>query len=207
MIEYPSIQNSKRAPRKPCIAFDKLDGSNFRGKWTKKKGFHLFGTRTQLIDESTPVWCEMVKVFRDSLEDEFVRLFEKKFKNDKEIIVFGEFLGNNSFAGNHEKEEHRIVPFDVLICNNQREFLLPQDFIKIIGERFDIPKVIYKGNLNEEFIHDVKSGHYDLFEGVICKGTKSVGHYFGGVWQCKIKTNNYIDKLKNRFEDWEKYGE
>lgn len=29
MIEYPSIQNSSKAPRKECVAFNKLDGSNF----------------------------------------------------------------------------------------------------------------------------------------------------------------------------------
>lgn len=39
MVEYPSIQNSSKAPRKNCIAFEKLDGSNFRAKWTQKNGF------------------------------------------------------------------------------------------------------------------------------------------------------------------------
>lgn len=53
MIEYPSIQNSSKAPRKNCVAFDKLDGSNFRAKWTAKRGFDTFGTRTQLIDETS----------------------------------------------------------------------------------------------------------------------------------------------------------
>jgi hypothetical protein len=38
MIEYPSMQNSSKAPRKECMVFEKLDGSNFRAKWTEKKG-------------------------------------------------------------------------------------------------------------------------------------------------------------------------
>ena len=209
MIEYPSIQNSSKAPRKPCIAFEKLDGSNFRAKWTKKKGFHVFGTRTQLIDETTPFWSDMVNVFRNTLEEELVRLFEKEFKNDKEIIVFGEYLGENSFAGIHASEDKKkIIPFDVLVVNNQRKFLKPQDFIKTIGKRFETPRVIYHGNLNEEFIENVRKNKFDLFEGVICKGTSSVGNSFGGIWQCKIKTNDYLQKLKDRFqENWTKYGE
>lgn len=42
MIEYPEIINSSKAPRLACIAFDKLDGSNIRIKWTQKRGFDLF---------------------------------------------------------------------------------------------------------------------------------------------------------------------
>ena len=40
-----------KAPRKDCYAFDKLDGSNMRAKWTQKKKYHVFGKRKQLIDE------------------------------------------------------------------------------------------------------------------------------------------------------------
>jgi hypothetical protein len=208
MIEYPSIINSSKAPRKAGIAFDKLDGSNFRAKWTKKKNFHVFGTRTQLIDETTPFWGDMVNVFRNTLEDNLIQLFQKEFKNDKEIIVFGEYVGDNSFAGIHVDEPKKIILFDVMVCNVQRKFLRPQDFIKIIGNRFEIPKIIYRGNLNEEFIKDVRNNKFNLNEGVIFKGTEPTGNAVGGIWQCKIKTNDYIEKLKQRFqENWTKYGE
>lgn len=110
MEEYPSIISSAKAPRKHCVAFDKLDGSNFRAKWTQKRGFDTFGTRTQLIDENDPFWGEMVLIFKtnyDKVLDKFFRK-DKDFRNEREIIVFGEFLGENSFAGRHQPEPHDI---------------------------------------------------------------------------------------------------
>ena len=81
MIEYPSIINSSKAPREHCIAFDKLGGSNFRSKWTRKNGFDVFGTRTQLIDETTQFWGEMVNIFKDKYEKYFEKL-KNKFGNE-----------------------------------------------------------------------------------------------------------------------------
>jgi len=34
------------------------------------------------------------------------------------------------------------------------------------------------------------------------------GAFAGGIWMCKIKTQAYIDKLKEQFKDnWQQYGE
>lgn len=211
MIEYPSIQNSSKAPREMCVAFDKLDGSNFRAKWTKKQGFHLFGTRTQLIDETDQFWGQMVTIFKTdfakSLEDKFVR--DKDYQNEREYIVYGEFLGDNSFAGRHvDSDEKRIVVFDILCGHKNRKFVPPMKFIKDFQEIVKIPDVVYHGNLNNEFIADVRANKYNLNEGVICKGVKSRGDAMGGIWMCKIKTQNYFDRLKERFaEEWSKYAE
>lgn len=210
MIEYPSIINSSKAPRKACIAFDKLDGSNFRAKYTQKKGFNVFGTRTQLIDQTTPFWSEMVEVFERDHQEELTKLFksDKDLRDFREIIVFGEFLGAHSFAGNHENEPHKIVIFDIMVGHKLRKFLKPREFIKKLDGVVEIPKVIYEGNLNEEFIQNVRDNVYNLQEGVICKGVETSGAFCGGVWTCKIKTNAYLQKLKERFkEDWEKYAE
>ncbi len=89
MIEYPSIINSSKAPRKACIAFDKLDGSNFRAKYTQKKGFHVYGTRTQSIDETSEMWGEMVTIFKRDHQKIFTDLFKtKSYRDYREIIVF-----------------------------------------------------------------------------------------------------------------------
>lgn len=209
MLEYSSINNSSKAPRKHCIAFNKLDGSNFRAKYTQKTGFNLYGTRTQLIDHSTPFWNEMVLIFERDLKNPLEKLFKsKEFRDYREIIVFGEFYGENSFAGFHENEPHKITIFDVLVGHKQRKLLRPQDFIKIIGGEIEIPKVIYEGNLNEEFIQNVRENKFGLKEGVICKGTETRGDYFGGIWTCKIKTLEYFEKLKQKFaENWKNYAE
>lgn len=210
MIEYPSIINSAKAPRKKGVAFDKLDGSNFRAKYTQKRGFDVYGTRTQLIDETTPFWAEMVTLFKEHQQEPLTKLFKssKTFRDFREIIVFGEFLGENSFAGRHEDEPHKIVTFDVMVGHKVRKFLKPKEFIDEIADVVETPKVVYTGNLNDEFIQDVRDGKYNVKEGVIFKCDEPSGAFCGGVATCKIKTLAYIARLKEVFgADWTKYGE
>lgn len=211
MIEYPSIQNSSKAPRKACVAFDKLDGSNFRAKWTGKRGFDLFGTRTQLIDETTPFWGSAVELFKKELSAPLSDFFSKskEYRGEREIIVFGEFVGPNSFAGVHDPEDEKeIVVFDVLVGHKNRAFIKPREFVKEVGAIVKIPRVVYEGNLTDDFIRRVRADEFNTFEGVICKGVETSGAYRGKVWQCKIKTQRYLDSLKDRYgDDWEKYGE
>lgn len=209
MIEFPSISNSSKAPRKHCVAFNKLDGSNFRSKYTQKHGFDVFGTRTQLIDKNTEFWGEMVSLFdekyRKILEDKFKR--DKNYRDFREIIVFAEFLGENSFAGRHENEPHDLVFFDVLTGHKNRKFVPPIEFIEEFQEIIPIPAVEYVGNLNDQFIESIRQ-NTELKEGVICKGTESRGDYVGGIWTCKIKTLKYFEKLKELHkEDWQKFWE
>lgn len=204
---------SSRAPRKSCIAFDKLDGSNFRAKYTQKKGFCLFGTRTQLIDINHPDFGIAVNTFLSvsgpaaSLQ----KLIEKQWPNEREVVVFTEFFGNESFAGQHNKSDFtlRHVVLDIMIGHKNRKFLLPQEFIKICRDKVPIPDVIYQGNLNDQLILDVRSGKYKVNEGIVCKGTERTGAACGNVWMAKIKTQDYLNRVFNRFgqEGLEKYGE
>ena len=209
MESYHSIINSSKAPRKHCIAQYKYDGSNIRAKYTQKEGFCLFGTRTQLINETTPFWNEIIEVFNKDLRDPLTDLFKSKnFRDFREIIVFGEFFGENSFAGRHEKEPHEIVVFDVLLGHKQRKLIPPREFHKVVGSIVKTPAIVYEGNLNDQFIQDIRDSKYPVDEGVICKGIEKTGAFFGGIWTCKIKTQAYLDKLKSNFGDeWEKYGE
>lgn len=211
MIEYPTIINSSKAPRKHGVAFDKLDGSNIRVKWTQKNGFCLFGSRHQLLDASHPHLGEVVELFNKNSApqlDDFFRS-EKEFRNQREIITYSEFLGEKSFAGLHVPgDPKKIVLFDVLVGHKNRYFVPPIEFIEMFGGLVAIPKVVYIGKLNDEFIQQVRDNVFDLNEGVIFKGTEKSGAFRGNIWSCKIKTQNYFDRLKDRFEEgWEKYGE
>lgn len=209
MIEYQSIPSASKAPRGPMIAQTKYDGSSFRCKYTPKNGFCLFGTRTQLIDESTPFWGQMVSLFNNTTRELLERKFRdsKEYRNYREIIIFNEFHGPNSFAGNHQPGDNfEITLFDVLLGHKDRKYVLPQTFIK----EFDfvkIPDIVYEGNLTDEFIKSVRES-LTLNEGVICKGKERSGAYRGGVWMCKIKTYNYFERLKSKFgEKWADYAE
>ena len=163
MIEYPSIINSSKAPRGHCIAFVKFDGSNFRAKWTKKKGFDLFGSRRELIDESHKFLGESVRIFRKEYQSPLEELFRKnkELRNEREIVVFGEFLGPNSFAGMHVTEDPKeLILFDVLVGHKNPRFIKPTEFIRMFQEVIKIPPVLYVGNMNDQFITDIRSGVY-----------------------------------------------
>src|SRR3989304_7374005 len=116
MIEYPSIMSSAKAPHQSCIAFEKFDGSNIRVKYTNKKGFSLFGSRTQTFDKGHPFLGKAVDLFYQLYEDRLVDLIEKEFPNEREVIAFLEYFGPKSFAGYHEKEDdHTLRLFDLMI--------------------------------------------------------------------------------------------
>lgn len=202
--------SSSKAPRKPCIAFEKLDGSNIRIKYTQKQKFCLFGSRTQLFDESHPHLGQAIPLFRETCEEPLLTIIKKWFPNEREIIVFGEFYGEKSFAGIHEPNDPKTLAiFDVLVGHKNRKFISPKDFVKKIAPFVPAPRVIYEGNLNDSFIKSVKEGAYPVFEGVICKGLERTGAYRGNVWMSKIKTKLYLDRVFHKFgeEGLKLYGE
>lgn len=209
MIEYPTIRHYSKCPQEHCVAFDKLDGSNIRIKWTSKNGFCLFGSRTQLLDEGHPFLGSVVPYFKTNLEDILWDVIQEHFCKEYELIFFGEYFGAKSFAGWHDKEDpKKLVLFDILIGKKNRKFLLPQDFIDILSGKVEIPRIIRVGDLDDQFVEDVKEGRFfGVDEGVVCKGTKRNGAYRGHVWMCKIKTNAYREKLKAKYgqEEYEKY--
>ena len=210
MIEYPSIINSSKAPRDHCIAFEKLDGSNIRVKYTDKQGFCLFGSRTQLIDETHPHLGEVVGIFKKNFDSILTDMVKKNWPNERELIFYGEFFGKQSFAGIHVAGDPKeLVIFDVLVGHKNRKFLLPQEFVKMFNNKIRIPRVIYEGNMSDELIKDVKEGKYEVDEGVVCKGHSRSGAFRGNVWMCKIKTQAYLKKVFDRFGDdgLKKFGE
>lgn len=212
MIEYPTILHSARAPHQACVAFDKLDGSNIRVKYTRKRGFCQFGSRTQRLDESNPILGGAIVYFSNNLAEKLEQVVEDNWRNEREVMFFGEWFGPHSFAGWHDPQDiedgtMQFVLFDIMVSHKNRKFLLPQEFTNLCLD-YDIPfpRVVYHGNLNEQFVADVKAGVYDVNEGVVCKGRERTGAARGNVWMAKIKTEAYLAKLRNRFgEDAEKY--
>ncbi len=190
MKSYPEIPGSAKAPLgKPCIAFYKYDGSNLRWEWSPKKGWYKFGTRTQLFDASHPLFGQAIPIFMNTMADELARRGKALERGVQKIIVFTEFFGPSSFAGLHdEKELKELCLFDVNL--HRRGIMRPRDFVKNFGDLPYAAKVIYDGNLNRQFIEDVRMGLYPVVEGVVAKGDD---------WMCKIKTYTYLKKLNKVF--------
>lgn len=201
MKAYPSVEYyNKGIMGAHVIAFNKLDGQNIRVEWTKNKGWNKFGTRTSMFDETNKQFGDVIPVFKekysDALEEIFLR--NKNYRNTKNFVVFLEWFGENSFSGkHHEGDKMDLVLFDVApgdYTNNS--FIEPKQFVKDF-KFVHIPEVIYEGPLTEEFINDVKTGKYNLKEGVMCKGVSLDGKR--DVWIVKIKTNEWLNKVKERF--------
>jgi hypothetical protein len=123
------------------------------------------------------------------------RIFKEN--NFESITAYFEFLGQNSFAGLHEKETHRVVLIDVDVFKNG--FLTPSQFLKAFYERVEIPKFIYYGKINYEIENQIRSGTFAgaSFEGVVCKSAPPKKWSLPILF--KVKNQAWIDKVKERY--------
>ena len=189
MKTYPSIP--KIPTRKsvsvgqPVYVFDKIDGSNIRVEWSKKKGFHKFGTRKRLLGQDE----EMLGKAYQLLDQELEKVFIKNQWQD--ITAYFELHGPNSFAGCHNpNDNHRLTLIDVNVY--KRGFIPPKEFYKMF-RGFDVAELLYCGKVNVPFIEVVENGELEgmTFEGVVCKyNVKKVHKMF------KLKNKAWIKRLK-----------
>ena len=195
MKTYPKIPHFKHIPfGQKCYAFDKLDGSSMRFEWGKKRGFYKYGTRNVMIDKNTPIYGECIDIFLDKYGQNLDDIFRKQYKSVESFVVFGEFFGKGSFAGQHiDGDKKDITIFD--INRYKSGFLPPCEFIDIFGH-LDIPKVIYEGIYNYELVNSVKLDKFGLMEGVVCKGVIKTKRGVNEVWYTKVKTNKWIQKVR-----------
>lgn len=212
MKQYPSINHSSKAPRQECYAFVKYDGSNLRFEWSKKQGWYKFGTRHLMFDETSPLFGSAIATFKEKYDDDLMKVFKHKdFRGVDNFIVFAEWFGARSFAGQHEEDDPKdIVIFDV--NPHKKGFLSPKQFIDYFGH-LKVAECVYHGNMNESLIAAVRASNFDhvdfrskypitteVPEGIVCKGGK--GH---SLWMCKIKSHLYFDEIKRRRPlDWER---
>jgi hypothetical protein len=189
MKEYQSISRDYVKDGQ-FYCFDKLDGSLFRSEFSTKRGFYKFGSKTQLIDKNTHILGQAIDIFLGKYEKDLIAIFEKQ-RWDR-VVCFGEFFGQNSFAGNHTDEKHDVVLFDVSVRD---ELIEPKEFIDIFGN-LHIPQLLHRGNVGEEFINMVHDQKLDglTFEGVVCKGKWNKKQNMP--YMFKIKSNAWIKKLR-----------
>jgi hypothetical protein len=187
MKEYPHIP-------KGCIqhfrahVFDKLDGSNLRFEWARKRGWYKYGTRYRLFDESDPVFAPALPLFHDGFAAPIADVARKE-RWDK-VVVFAEFHGPNSFAGWHSPEDpKRLALFDVSPL--RKGIMPPGEFLKLFGH-LEIVGFLGVEDWNHEYVARVRRGEIGgvTFEGVVAKG---VVHR--EVVMEKAKTQAWIDKV------------
>lgn len=184
------------------FGFDKIDGSNFRAEWDRKlskksrftNGFKKFGTRTETIKNANNPFAEAIGIFENKYAEYLDKIFteHKMFRGIERITVYGEFFGENSFAGKHDWEEvHDLLIFDMFLY--KKDWLKPADFIDIFG-KLDIPKLIYKGFLDESLINKIVTNYYGLKEGLVLKGVIE-----NKVFMVKVKTQEWLNKVRSMY--------
>jgi RNA ligase-like protein len=197
-LAYPKIPDTTNCPLKQCIVFDKLDGTNVIFYRNREGEWYAFGTRR----DKFPLHHNGIKEFNiahPGLEEASEIFDASDFDNNgKELTLFFEFLGENSFAGQHQKNDpKKLVLIDVSVDG---KILPPEDFINYSSKlEFEIPNIIYRGKYSGQLIEDIRKGNTK--EGAVIKGVVD-----GRVYMCKQKTDAYINRLKTEFKDgWEQY--
>jgi hypothetical protein len=207
MYQYPSIDGPNKAPHEPCVAFEKIDGSNLRWEWHRKRGWCKQGSRHRLFDSTDEHLGPAIPIFMSKYAEAVEKAVRdsKAYRNAELVTAFAEFFGQDSFAGQHKPDDPKdLVLFDLHVL--KKGILGPSEFLSLLGH-IDVARVVYQGPLNATLVQDVRDGKFPnrhrSNEGVVCKGGS--GH---GLWMRKIKTTAYMDRLKNSFGgEWEKFGE
>lgn len=218
-LAYPKMHTVENFGPKTCVAFEKYDGTNLHWVWHKDKGFYAFGTRRDRYDYTPDGIREFIyshrflkdapEIFKDSyqfLENHIKPYdYEPTDEDSGNVVLFTEFLGDRSFAGTHKHDDQkRLILFDV---KNDWGFAGPERFIEDYGKfnvnGFHIARSIYNGKYSGQLVEDIRNGKYAVNEGAVIKGV-----YYGTVCMAKVKTNAYLDKLKETFKDsWKNYWE
>jgi hypothetical protein len=197
MKQYNSIDYFGDHWGLPVIAFDKLDGSNLRFEFSQKRGFYKFGTRKQMIDNNSEFGFA-INLFLEKYSEPLSKIFKsKEYRNILSFVCYAELVGTKSAFGQHEfgNDIFDIVLFD--IDQHKHGFVPPKEFVKNFGS-VGIPRVVYEGNLNKEFIERVKHNEFNLTEGVICKGQTLTRKGRPELYYCKVKTNDWFSRLRKK---------
>ena len=195
METYHSIPHwNKGLFGEDIIAQDKIDGSSMRFECNRNRGFYKFGTRNVMIDESDEGFGEGIDIFLNKYAHDLERIVFKKYPKVVSFVAFAEFFGTNSFAGQHlESDTKDVCLFDIHLKN--LGMINPYEFQTIFGN-LDIPKVIYEGEFNMDFINSVRNDKFNLKEGVVAKGIQGKE-----TWMTKIKTDSWLVKVREKMGD------
>jgi hypothetical protein len=188
---YPSID--ARVSDVAVHVFDKLDGSNIRAEWSRKrKEFYKFGSRKQLIDASDRTLGEAIMLIRRKYEQDLTQRFMGM--RWESVICFFEFFGPSSFAGQHVDEQHDVVLLDV--APYKRGIIPPPELVKL-ADGLEIPRLLHLGRLSDEDVRAIRASSMPgiTFEGVVCKPTDGKSGMF------KIKTSAWLSKLRTKCGD------
>lgn len=202
MKQYPSIPNASFFRVRPFQAsvFDKLDGQNIRAEYSRSRGFHKFGSRTQLIDDTHPDFAPAILHFRENLQDELERICrERKLQK---MTVFAEWWGEHSLGGRHRMGDPLRLSVLDATCDN-RGWVSPSDFRSTFEDRVATPAYLGEVLWDDAYVQRVLRGEVSCtLEGVVGKNLQ------GPVLTlAKAKTSVWLERIKSTYADGEKLSQ
>ena len=191
MKSYPSINGGVRHGV-PVYVFDKLDGSNLRAEWTRKRGWVKYGRRNGLLDDTFPLLRNRGQALMEAQGPALAKVF--KAQRWEKATAYFEFHGPGSFAGNHdETEDHQVSLIDVAV--HRKGLLLPRDFVKLFDGVVPMASLLHVGNFTHDIKAQVEAGTFPgmTFEGVVAKGAYVSP---GRPLMFKRKNQAWLDRLR-----------
>jgi hypothetical protein len=193
MKDYPSIelcigQKFREIPN--ALVFDKLDGSSLRSEWNRKQGWYKHGKRHGLLDDSNPHLIEAPALFERNMADPLARI--ARDNRWESLVVFYEFWGLKSLAGQHVKGDPKFLSlFDVAV--NKTGFMSSRDFLKIFEGKVLTAAYLGTFNWTRGFCDQVYRGELSgvTFEGVVGKAGER-----HGIVRAKAKTHDWIEAVR-----------
>lgn len=147
----------------------KLDGSNLRFEWSRKKGWYKAGTRRRLLDETDPIFGPAKPLFAEVLAEDCERICcDQRWER---AVIYCEYWGSQSFAGRHvEGDTMALAVIDV--APYKRGLLPPTQFLKLFGDLG--PRYLGYRRWGKDFLNQVAQGLIEdaSFEGVVGKTTE-----------------------------------
>lgn len=191
MKTYPSIPRD--AQEFKAHTFDKLDGSNLRFEWNKKKGWVKFGTRRRLFDESDEVFGGAIPLFHKSLGEKLHDIAKKA--RWESAVFFAEFWGPHSFAGCHIDSDPKHLSL-IDVAPYKKGLLSPSEFRKLFEDKVLTAAYLGEYNWTKGFRQRVWNGEIEgiSFEGVVGKRQDNKR-----LIMAKAKTRSWIEAVKLRF--------
>jgi hypothetical protein len=194
MKDYPSIPHLTPSGLlgQSFHTFAKVDGSNLRAQWNPKRGFYKFGTRTQLLSPTDPVFGPAILLFEQTLATVLDFIARKNRWTD--LVVFMEFAGDHSFAGSHLASDPKTL-YLLDAAPSKQGILGPVRFLELFS---DLPHPNYLGYQvwDRTFATAVSQGTLPgmSFEGVV--GKSGERHQLSFV---KTKSQAWIDAVHARY--------
>lgn len=163
MKQYPSIPRATGQDFRefPAHVFDKLDGSNLRFEWNRKRGWHKQGTRHRLFDLSDPDFGKAIPLFTSS----WAEALDRKFTEDRveQALVFFEYWDITCLGGRPADPpgEKRLTLFDVNL--HRRGFVPPLEFVREYSKLGDTARYLGEVKWTRSFVGRVYNN--DIPEG------------------------------------------